>query len=385
MPQFHGRMTNKAGLPRLHRTGPASTRPHRAQHLQPHRQALRDAQARRAGADKRRLAFAKSTPTRCGRPTPCSAPMCKHRRRPGQSKLIAFIDDASRVVRPRPVLLRREHRQPHRAPCARASTSAASPRRSTWITARSTPPRRSSRSAPASACSCATRRCATERPRARSNGSSAPCATSSSARKLDLSSLEALNRQFTALGRGAVQRPRALHAGMKPVDRFGLDRRASASCRPTRSTRSCSSSRRTACVKDNTFSFKSVRYEAPRDLPSRKSRCASTAPARPQRGRLLQGRTHGRGPPARLLPTTGQTANQANQQRRTHHDPFTLRTRTHPFDMHETRRCWPISRTIFDTLKVHCPAGRPVPDPGRARHRQERHQAGRSSTTIPSA
>ena len=90
-------------------------------------------------------------------------------------------------------------------------------------------------------------------------------------RELDLSSLEALNRQFTCWAEERYNARTHSILGMSPLDRFALDRRRIRYLPPNevndelffieldRVTRA-----------DNTFSLQSVRYEAPRYLPSRK-------------------------------------------------------------------------------------------------------------------
>ena len=85
--------------------------------------------------------------------------------------------------------------------------------------------------------------------------------------KLDLSSLEALNRQFThwvendynALPHDAI--------GMKPIDRFGIDLTRIRFLPPSEHNDELFYAEATRKVKkDNTFSFQSRRYETPVDL-----------------------------------------------------------------------------------------------------------------------
>jgi len=85
--------------------------------------------------------------------------------------------------------------------------------------------------------------------------------------KLDLSSLEALNRQFThwvendynALPHDAI--------GMKPIDRFGIDLARVRFLPPSQHNDELFFAEATRKVKkDNTFSFASRRYETPVDL-----------------------------------------------------------------------------------------------------------------------
>ena len=86
-------------------------------------------------------------------------------------------------------------------------------------------------------------------------------------RKLDLSSLETLNRQFThwvendynALPHDAI--------GMKPIDRFGIDLARVRFLPPSEFNDELFYAEATRKVKkDNTFSFRNRRYETPVDL-----------------------------------------------------------------------------------------------------------------------
>ena len=66
------------------------------------------------------------------------------------------------------------------------------------------------------------------------------------ARELDLSSLDALNRQFTQWVEEQYNAQVHSILGMSPLDRYALDRKWVPSSRPTRPTTSCSLSRRNA-------------------------------------------------------------------------------------------------------------------------------------------
>ena len=79
------------------------------------------------------------------------------------------------------------------------------------------------------------------------------------ARDLDLSSLEALNRQFTQWVEEQYNAQVHSILGMSPLDRYALDRKCgSLPPRPTRPTTSCSLSSEERHVRaDNTFAFKS--------------------------------------------------------------------------------------------------------------------------------
>jgi transposase InsO family protein len=88
--------------------------------------------------------------------------------------------------------------------------------------------------------------------------------------KLDLSSLEALNRQFIAWAE--EQYNARLHSGlgMTPLDRFALDRSRVHYLPPNQANDELFFVEEERHVRaDNTFSFKSLRWEAPRHLPDR--------------------------------------------------------------------------------------------------------------------
>jgi len=90
-------------------------------------------------------------------------------------------------------------------------------------------------------------------------------------RNLDLSSLDSLNRAFTAWVEDEYHLREHSSLGMKPIDRFGLDLSRIRFLQP------CDVSEELFFVEqdrtvlaDNTFSLKNTRFEAPRDLRSRK-------------------------------------------------------------------------------------------------------------------
>jgi len=90
-------------------------------------------------------------------------------------------------------------------------------------------------------------------------------------RKLDLSSLEALNRQFTQWVEEQYNAAKHSVLGMSPLDRFALDRRRIRYLPPNEVNEELFFVEEDRVVKaDNTFPLKNVRYEAPRHLPSRK-------------------------------------------------------------------------------------------------------------------
>jgi len=90
------------------------------------------------------------------------------------------------------------------------------------------------------------------------------------ARELDLSSLEQLNRQFTCWVEEHYNNIVHSAHGMKPVDRFGLDLKRINFLPPNEANDELFYVEDERTVKkDNTFSFRSMRYEAPVDLRDR--------------------------------------------------------------------------------------------------------------------
>jgi putative transposase len=85
--------------------------------------------------------------------------------------------------------------------------------------------------------------------------------------KLDLSSLEALNRQFTHWVESDYNATEHDAIGMKPIDRFGIDLARLRFLSPSEHNDELFYAEATRKVKkDNTFSFASRRYETPVDL-----------------------------------------------------------------------------------------------------------------------
>lgn len=87
---------------------------------------------------------------------------------------------------------------------------------------------------------------------------------------LDLSSLQALNRQFTHWVE--EQYNAQLHSvlGMSPLDRFALDRNHLRFLPPNEANDELFFVEEERHVRaDNTFSFQAIRFEAPRHLPER--------------------------------------------------------------------------------------------------------------------
>jgi transposase InsO family protein len=89
-------------------------------------------------------------------------------------------------------------------------------------------------------------------------------------RTLDLSSLEALNRQFTHWVEEDYNARIHSVLGISPLDRFALDRKWVRFLPPNEANDELFFVEEQRQVRaDNTFSFKSLRFEAPRHLPDR--------------------------------------------------------------------------------------------------------------------
>jgi hypothetical protein len=89
-------------------------------------------------------------------------------------------------------------------------------------------------------------------------------------RSLDLSSLEALNRQFIAWVEEQYHAQKHSVLEMTPLDRFALDRSRVRYLPPNQANDELFFVEEERHVRaDNTFSFKSLRFEAPRHLPDR--------------------------------------------------------------------------------------------------------------------
>jgi len=90
------------------------------------------------------------------------------------------------------------------------------------------------------------------------------------ARALDLSSLDTLNRQFTHWVEEHYNAQPHSVLGMSPLDRFALDRKWLRFLPPNEANDELFFVEEERHVRaDNTFSFKSLRFEAPRHLPDR--------------------------------------------------------------------------------------------------------------------
>ena len=90
-------------------------------------------------------------------------------------------------------------------------------------------------------------------------------------RNLDLSSLEALNRAFSAWVEDEYNAREHSSLGMRPIDRFGLDLSRIRFLPPSEVNDELFFVEQDRSVlADNTFSLKNTRFEAPRDLRNRK-------------------------------------------------------------------------------------------------------------------
>jgi putative transposase len=88
--------------------------------------------------------------------------------------------------------------------------------------------------------------------------------------KLDLSSLEVLNKQLTQWIEEEYNSQKHSAIGMTPLSRFALDMKCINFLPPNKANDELFYAEETRKVKkDNTFSFKNIRYEAPVDLRSK--------------------------------------------------------------------------------------------------------------------
>ena len=89
-------------------------------------------------------------------------------------------------------------------------------------------------------------------------------------RQLDLSSIDSLNEQFIAWAEDQYNHRHHSTLGMKPVERYALDRQRIQYLPPSQYAEELFMMEETRTVlADNTFSFKRIRYEAPADLRSK--------------------------------------------------------------------------------------------------------------------
>jgi putative transposase len=89
-------------------------------------------------------------------------------------------------------------------------------------------------------------------------------------KNLDLSSLDALNAQFHEWVENSYNSKKHSVLGMAPIDRFAIDRKRITFLSPSESTDELFYAEDTRKVKkDNTFSFRAVRYETPVELANK--------------------------------------------------------------------------------------------------------------------
>ncbi len=89
--------------------------------------------------------------------------------------------------------------------------------------------------------------------------------------RLDLSNISELNKQFNMWVEQEYNSKKHTTIGLKPIDRFALDIKRIRFLPPAESSEELFYTEETRTIKkDNTFSFKAIRYEAPADLRSRK-------------------------------------------------------------------------------------------------------------------
>jgi len=89
-------------------------------------------------------------------------------------------------------------------------------------------------------------------------------------RELDLSSIDSLNRQFIQWAEEQYNAQTHSVLGMSPLDRFALDRSFVKFLPPNQANDELFYVEEDRSVRaDNTFSFKAIRFEAPRHLPDR--------------------------------------------------------------------------------------------------------------------
>ena len=174
-------------------------------------------------------------------------------------------------------------------------------------------------------------------------------------RKLDLSSLAALNRQFTAWVESDYNAVEHDAIGMKPIDRFGMDLGRVRFLSPSEHNDELFYAEATRKVKkDNTFSFQNRRYETPVDLRDKKIEIRyerhhhdTTVIVIYYKGqrmgaaRLLDAVANG------LLQKKGATAMMIRAFYGLTQDPFD----------HREIQLLPQQQEIHDTLKVHCQQG----------------------------
>ncbi len=198
--------------------------------------------------NKVRLAFAKAHANEMWQADTLYGPHVQINGSPAQTRLIAFFDDASRVCCHGQFFLAENVDTLIESLRGRFTNARRVPHSSTWTTVPFTLPRRSFKSAPASAASCITPRCGTARRKEKSNDFFAPCATSSWPASWPSGSAGLAQPPVHAMGPAGITTPRVhfhpRHESTRPLLPWIAS--GCASCRPTRPTTNCSLSRRNA-------------------------------------------------------------------------------------------------------------------------------------------
>ena len=295
-------LQHRRSLPRLHpaRTAPALA--DRPQHLPPHRQPLRSAQARRSPSPKARLAFAKAHANDMWQGDTLHGPYLETglRAKPIKTFLICFIDDASRVV-PHGAFYDADN-TPNLIDCFQTALYKRGLPKAIYVD------NGSNYSSKEFSLICA--RLGTVLIHTPVRDGAAKGKIERFFRTVrdqflvrDLShirSLQQLNAEFTRWLEDTYHQRVHSTLGMKPIDRFGLDlaRIRHLSDNPFSDELFLLESTRKVRA-DNTFSYNTRRYEAPRDLRDTTITIRHNRPGPP----LPAHRLSGRRPPRRGRPS----------------------------------------------------------------------------------
>ena len=176
-------------------------------------------------------------------------------------------------------------------------------------------------------------------------------------RSLDLSSLEALNRQFTHWVEEHYNAQKHSILQMTPLERFALDRARLRYLPPNQANDELFFVEEDRHVRaDNTFSFKNTRYEAPRHLPDRTIQIRFQRKSPRQPGcRLLQRRAHGRARPLDPVANDGGLCLKLARQPSTP-NPVEVGTRVSPRPPHISRRAVFPHRALQINSLSHSPS-----------------------------
>ena len=206
----------------------------------------------------------------CGRRTPCTDRtflMVKQRCRPDSSPL--WMTPAGCAVTGNSLPPKTPTRSSN--PCAAHFTNAAFQTPCTWTTAPSTHQRKSCKSACGWGCQLIHAPVRDGAAKGKVERFFRTVRPGFLTRALDLSSIDALNRAFFDWVEESYNARNHSTLGMRPIDRFGLDLSRIRFLPPSEANDEMFFVEEERTVKaDNTFSFKSMRFEAPRDLRSRK-------------------------------------------------------------------------------------------------------------------